>query len=134
MMTAIADEKIGRWMKNPTMAQDATQRCDRIRDPENQQDAWSWSVAVGRKEPVNSSRRVARLAESPAISRAMARSMISSFVGSTRSAFIAACVTESPSSSSRVGPSWKQVMSTVSYFPGKSRAMALTIPRLRCYR
>jgi hypothetical protein len=46
-------------MKNPTMAQDATRRCDRIRDPENQQDAWSWSVAVGRKEPVDSSRRVA---------------------------------------------------------------------------
>src|SRR5260370_41882507 len=56
MITAIADEKIGRWVKNPTIVQNAPRHCERMRDPETQSRAVSRYTPIGCKSWSNEAR------------------------------------------------------------------------------
>src|SRR6202051_484708 len=47
MITAIAEEKIGRWVKNPTIVQSAPRHCERMGDPETQPRAVSRYTPIG---------------------------------------------------------------------------------------
>jgi hypothetical protein len=142
MITAIADEKIGRWVKNPTIVQNAPRHCERMRDPETEPHAVSRYTPIGCKSWSSEARSNFALSaltkaaadppaepERPAISRATDRSMALSFAGSTRSAVMTACVSGSLSNSQRVGSSWILVVGTM-LLSSVRAAMALTISQL----